>query len=192
MKRKILLLITILFLTVSLTSCKKEISDNQKFSEEYSQVPEYNLFVYRSDSEIIKILENGTGLVYLGFPECQWCQAYVPILNEIADTEGLDKIYYHNILEERKNNTESYQKIVSLLSDYLQYDNEGSKRIYVPAVIAVSKGKIVGFNDESSYDTLGYDNPKDYWTEERTKQLKLKLTEMVNQVADNKCSDCNK
>ena len=45
---------------------------------------------------IVKILEHGTGVVYLGFPECPWCQAYVPMLNEVADIEGLEKIYYFN------------------------------------------------------------------------------------------------
>ena len=82
--------------------------------------------------------------------------------------------------------------MVSILSDYLQYDDEGNKRIYVPAIIAVIDGQIIGFDDESSYDTLGYDDPKDYWTEDRKENLKKRLTEMISKVADNKCSDCNK
>ena len=191
MKRKAVLVI-ILLLTLTLTACKENISDSQKFAEEYTEVPEYNVFVYKGAEEIIKILEHGTGIVYLGFPECPWCQAYVPILSEVADIEGIDKIYYFNILNERKENTQNYQKMVSILSDYLQYDDEGNKRIYVPAIIAVIDGQIIGFDDESSYDTLGYDDPKDYWTEDRKENLKKRLTEMISEVADNKCSDCNK
>lgn len=191
MKRKVVLVI-ILLLTLTLTACKENISDSQKFAEEYTEVPEYNVFVYKGAEEIIKILEHGTGIVYLGFPECPWCQAYVPILSEVADIEGIDKIYYFNILNERKENTQNYQKMVSILSDYLQYDDEGNKRIYVPAIIAVIDGQIIGFDDESSYDTLGYDDPKDYWTEDRKENLKKRLTEMISEVADNKCSDCNK
>ena len=191
MKRKLLLVI-ILLLTLTLTACKENISDSQKFAEEYTEVPEYNVFVYKGAEEIIKILEHGTGIVYLGFPECQWCQAYIPILSEVADIEGIDKIYYFNIINERKENTQNYQKMVSILSDYLQYDDEGNKRIYVPAIIAVIDGQIIGFDDESSYDTLGYDDPKDYWTEDRKENLKKRLTEMISEVADNKCSDCNK
>ena len=191
MKRKVVLVI-ILLLTLTLTACKENISDSQKFAEEYTEVPEYNVFVYKDAEEIIKILEHGTGIVYLGFPECPWCQAYVPILSEVADIEGIDKIYYFNILNERKENTQNYQKMVSILSDYLQYDDEGNKRIYVPAIIAIIDGQIIGFDDESSYDTLGYDDPKDYWTEDRKENLKKRLTEMISEVADNKCSDCNK
>lgn len=193
MKRK-MLIITLILSVLLLTSCKgkETISDSKKFASEYTQVQEYNVFTYRSEDEIIKILEHGTGIVYLGFPECPWCQAYVPILNEVADIEGLDKVYYYNILKDRQDNTEFCQKLVSILSDNLRYDEEGNKRIYVPAVISVVEGKITGFDDESSYDTLGFNDPKDYWTEERIKNLKLKLTNMISPVVENKCSECNK
>lgn len=193
MKRK-MLIITLILSVLLLTSCKgkETISDSKKFASEYTQVQEYNVFTYRSEDEIIKILEHGTGIVYLGFPECPWCQAYVPILNEVADIEGLDKVYYYNILKDRQDNTEFYQKLVSILSDNLRYDEEGNKRIYVPAVISVVEGKITGFDDESSYDTLGFEHPEDYWTEERVNNLKLRLTEMISPVVDNKCSECNK
>lgn len=190
MKKKLLLIIPIIF-AILLTGCKKEETDAQKFAKEYNTVDEYNYFVYRDSKEIIKILENGTGAVYLGFPECPWCQAYVPMLNEVADIEGLEKIYYFNILEDRKNNTEDYQKIVEILKDYLQFDEEGNKRIYVPAVIFVSKGEIIGFDDETSYDTKGFDKPSDYWTEEEVSDLKRKLTKNMTEVVDNKCTDCN-
>lgn len=190
MKKKLLFIIPLIFAFL-LVGCKKEETDAEKFAKEYTTVTEDNYFVYRDIEEIIKILEHGTGVIYLGFPECPWCQAYVPTLNEIADIEGLEKIYYFNILEDRKNNTEEYQKIVSILNDYLQYDEEGNKRIYVPAVIAVSEGKIVGFDDETAYDTKGFDNPEDYWTEEELSDLKTKLTDMINTVLDNKCTDCN-
>ena len=90
MKKK-LLLISIIF-TMLLVGCQKQESDAEKFAKEYTQVTEDNYFVYRSSEEIIKILEHGTGVVYLGLPECPWCQAYVPMLNEVSDIEGLEKI----------------------------------------------------------------------------------------------------
>lgn len=169
----------------------KELTDGEKFSEEYTQVDKENVFVYRDIEEIIKILENGTGLVYLGFPECPWCQAYVKYLNEVANDMAVSKIYYYNILEARKDNTEEYQQIVSLLEEYLQYDEEGNKRVYVPSVIAVKKGEIVGFDDETAWDTKGYEKPQDYWTEEEVKDLKEKLETMISDAELNICNDCN-
>ena len=191
MKKMIILFVAIL--SIFLAACsKKTISDSEKFSKEYTGVSTNNYFVYKNIDEIIKILEHGTGVVYLGFPECPWCQAYVPVLNEVADMEGLEDIAYYNILEDRKENTKKYQKIVSILNDYLPYDDNGNKRVYVPAVISVIDGKIVGFDDETSKDTLGFDNPDDYWTKDRISNLKKKLSQMISQVVDNKCTECNK
>lgn len=191
MKKKFLLIVTIIICLV-ITGCKNQITDAEKFKEEYSQVGEYNVFVYKNEEEIIKILKHGTGVIYLGFPECPWCQAYVPYLNEVADIEGLEKISYYNIYDDRKENTEFYQEVVDIIKDYLQYDDDGNKRIYVPAVVAVKDGEIIGFDDETSYDTLGYDDPAEYWTEDRVKHLKSNLTKMISEIVDNSCTDCNK
>ena len=193
MKKKLLLIIP-LVLTFILVGCTKEEkeTDSEKFAKEYTTVTDDNYFVYRNIDEIIKILEHGTGVVYLGFPECPWCQAYVKMLNEVADIEGLEKIYYYNIYEDRKNNTDSYQKIVNIIGEHLQYDDEGNKRIYVPAIIVVSEGQIIGFDDETAYDTKGFEKPEEYWTEQEVSDLKQKLTTMINEVLDNRCTDCNK
>ena len=191
MKKKYLLIIPILLILL-LTGCKETKTDAERFAEEYKTMTEYNYYVYKDIDEIIKILEHGTGAVYLGFPECPWCGAYVPMLNEVAEIGGLEKIYYYNILEDRTKKTKEYQKIVSILDEYLQYDEEGNKKIFVPAVIFVSKGEIIGFDDETSYDTKGFDNPEDYWTEQEQKDLKSKLSTYISKIVDNSCTDCNK
>lgn len=168
-------------------------TDASKFREEYSNVSEDNIFVYRTDKEIIEILKHGTGIVYLGFPECPWCQAYVSYLDEVAKETKIEKIYYLNILEIRKNNTKEYQEIVSLLDNYLSYDEEGKKRIYVPAIVAVKEGEIIGFDDETSHDTKGYETPEEYWKNEDLAGLKKKIKEMFNKTNTNVCTtDCNK
>lgn len=170
-----------------------KVTDASKFKEEYSRVSEDNVFVYRTDKEIIEILKHGTGIVYLGFPECPWCQAYVSYLDEVAKETKIEKIYYLNILEIRKNNTKEYQEIVSLLDNYLSYDEEGKKRIYVPAVVAVKEGEIIGFDDETSHDTKGYETPEEYWKNEDLDGLKAKLEKMFSETVKNVCTtDCNK
>lgn len=167
-------------------------TEEKKFVDEYPEVGKDNVFEIKTIDEIIKILEHGTGLVFLGFPECPWCQAYVTYLNETAKENDLEKVYYFNILNDRKDNTEKYQEIVELLEEYLQYDDEGNKRVYVPAVIAVNNGKIVGFDDETAWDTKGYSDPTDYWTDEEVEDLKDKLKVMIEDSTPTACTDCNK
>ena len=167
-------------------------SDAKRFSEEYQKVTEDNPFVYRTLEEINKILENGTGIIYLGFPECKWCQQYVVYLNEVANDYEIEKIYYANISEDRKENSKVYQKTIELIEEYLQYDEEGNKRIYVPSIIAVYKGDIVGFDDETAWDTNGFNDPQEYWSKEKIDALKTKLEEMFILTDQNISTDCNK
>ncbi len=184
--------VLILIISLSFLFKKDKMSDAERFAKEYDFTVN-NVFVYRNLDEINKILENGTGVVYLGFPECPWCRGYIPYLNEVAINEHLDKIYYFNILNDRKNNTSGYKKTAQLLNDYLKYDNEGNKRIYVPAVIAVNNGKIVGFDDESSFDTKGYETPEEYWKNEDLDGLKKRLSDMIKASFPSYCtSGCNK
>lgn len=198
-KKKIILVILVAVLAIVGFGIKvwdKEnqeevVLDSDKFSQDYTKVSEDNVYVFRTIDEITKILENGTGVVFLGFPECPWCQSYVVYLNEVAKEVGVEKIYYYNILEDRKENTAEYQKIVSLLSDYLQYDEEGNKRVYVPAVIFVKNGEIVGFDDETSLDTKGFDTPEEYWTEDEVDDLKSRLKDAMENVKVKACTDCN-
>lgn len=167
--------------------------DGKRFAEEYTSVTEDNVFVYRSVEEIINILEHGTGVVYLGFPECPWCTAYVPYLNEVAQDNDVEKVYYYNILNDRKENNDNYKKLVDILKDYLKFDEEGNKRIYAPSVIAVKDGEIVGFDDETAWDTKGYKTPEEYWQNEDLEGLKKKLAKMFEDTKSNICtSNCNK
>ena len=166
-------------------------TDAEKFALEYTKLTNDNVFVYRNIDEIIRIFEHGTGIVYLGFPECPWCQEYVYYLNETAKEYGVEKIYYFNILGDRDNNTDNYLKLVDILDEYLQYDEEGNKRIYVPAVIAIKDGEILGFDDETSWDTKGYETPEEYWQNEDLEGLKNKFIKMFADINQNACSDCN-
>lgn len=171
------------------TNDKPEITDASKFADEYTELTDDNVFVYASVDEIIDTLENGNGVVYLGFPECQWCQRYVVYLNDVAKENNVDKILYYNIREDRNNNSDNYLKIVDLLKDYLQDDEDGNPRIYVPAIIFMNDGKIVGFDDETSLDTKGCSNADEYWTKDEIKDLKERLNEYIEKA--NVCIDCN-
>ena len=197
MKNKNYILIVLIILVIGVILLyvfkKDETSDAKRFAQEYTEVSEDNVFVYRSSEEVIKLLKHGTGVVYLGFPECPWCQTYAKYLNEIAKEVGVEKIYYYNILEDRTNNTEVYQEIVSLLGDTLQYDEEGNPRIYVPNVSFHVGGKIIGSDCETSKDTKGFETPEEYWNEEEVKELKNKLTTYMEEVytSSNMCTTCN-
>ena len=189
-----IILAIVVIVIIVLVVLNRKPQDNIRFSKEYTNVSENNVFVYRDIKDIIKIMEHGTGVVYLGFPECPWCQAYVKYLDEVSKEVGIEKIYYYNILEDRKNNTSDYQKIVELLEGNLQFDQDGNPRIYVPNVSFHINGKLIGNDYETSLDTHNLSDPKEYWTTDEVSELKEVLKEYMQQVdvALSTCTGCNK
>ena len=184
MKKKILLLIVVLCV-FSLVGCSKKDDYASKFKEEYEsyngkqtssgkdylkvEVPEENVIVYSSISEVLDIIKNKSGVIYFGFPTCPWCRNMVVPLLEAADSTSLDKIYYLNMYEERdtikyvdgefiteKEASEGYYDLVnalsSILDDYIVKDSDGiehntsKKRIYVPLVVFIKDGEIVDYH----------------------------------------------
>ena len=191
----VLLLIVglVLFLVFKKNKINKNIDEEKiKFAEEYKTTKD-NVFTYRTIEEINKILKNGTGLVFLGFPECPWCRGYVPIINEVAKKEGLEKVYYFNIYEDRKNNSEEYQEMVKLLKGFLRYDDEGNERIYAPSLIAIKNGKILEFDDTRYWDNKKYDSAEEFWQSADLKPMKEKITKMINEVNEKSActADCD-
>lgn len=198
-KKNILILIGVVILVILIISSyfiffkkDKEITDGEKFAKEYTKLSSDNVFTYRSLKEVNKMLEKGTGVVYLGFPECPWCQEYVKYIEEIAKKVGINKVYYSNVLEDRSNNTEEYQTTIKLLKDYLPNDEEGNPRVYVPLVVVIKNGKVVIADYETAKDTKGYKDPEEYWANEDLEGLKTRLEKAFNTVKSNACTDCNK
>lgn len=159
-------------------------SDAMRFSEEYSSVEVENVFKYKTAEEIAEILEHGTGVVYLGFPSCPWCQSYAKMLNSLAKEKGIKEIAYYDIKDIREKNTEFYKKLVKILGAHLQTNDSGQKRIYVPELIFVKNGEIIGNDHETSKDTLGLQDPKEYWTEERVAAWKEKVGALMDKYLE--------
>ena len=190
---KIIFFVIFSFLLIqcNIIDFRKKISDSERFAKEYPLAGDDNIFLYRNAGEAADILANGRGIVFLGFKECSWCQHYAVFLQDIAREMEIDKIYYCDIREDREKNSESYQKIVGILSGRLHYDDEGRPRIYVPDVSIVSRGRIITRDFETSKETLGYDTPQEYWTEERVNALKERLRPGINILKILLNRDCN-
>ena len=155
-----------------------------KFISQYPKVTSGHKFVYAEPAEILEIIDGGDGVVFLGFPECPWCQQLAPIVQEAAQSENIDKIYYLNIKESRANNDEVYQKLVTKLQDYLPKDDDGNPRISVPDVTAYRGGQIVGRFEQEATNDGEQVTPDTYWTSERKDRAVEQLREMMARVSE--------
>ena len=162
-----------------------------------------NKVEYTDLAGAIDMLESGTGIIYFGFPDCPWCRNLVSVLIDEIGCSCLEKITYVNISGLRdtyelqdgeavktQNASSEYYKILELLDSYLndytllngeESVNVGEKRLYVPLVVGVKKGRVVGVIAEMPELEEGQ-NAYDNLTETQKSELKSKIKELISSV----------
>ena len=118
-------------------------TDSMKFKEEFEalnstgielDIDINNPIKFLNENEIINFLEEKTGVVFMGTPNCNQSRNILPILFEVVDENNIDSIYYLN-----PNNLKE-EVYVSLLENYL----ENAQEITTPNVLFVRNGEVVG------------------------------------------------
>lgn len=169
----------------------KEVFNNIKYQE--LNIPKNNKVKYASLQEAIGVLENGTGLIYFGFPNCPWCRGMLPTLLDVVDCSCLENILYVDMtdlrdvyeikdgeINKKQDASQEYYKLLEImdeiLSEYtLEKDGKtyevGEKRIYVPLVVGVKNGQIVGSFEtitldegQTAFDALNKEQENEYRT----------------------------
>jgi len=161
-------------------------------------IPANNKFKYTDGEGAISLLASGSGILYMGFPECPWCRTLLPTLIEAAGESGYKgDIHYYNGLDDRnvmsldddgnivaeKEGERAYLDLVDLLYDYLTpyrgLNDDSLKRIYFPTTVfykdgAVSSVHLVTIDSqESGYDAL---------TDQQYAELKDVLIGKINAI----------
>ncbi|MBQ6452427.1 MAG: thioredoxin family protein [Solobacterium sp.] len=158
-----------------------------KISEIYTALPEENTFEIIDQERLTALIEHGTAVVFLGFPECPWCQAYVPYLDEVVKEAGT-QVFYYNIYKDKTDDREYYDHVAELINarddTILAYDNDGKLRIYMPLVLFVQQGEIIGYDNETCMLDSREIKPEEYWTEEKIGALKEKLAGYAKVIAE--------
>ena len=214
-------LILILFALLLLTGCVGQ-TDAQKFKKEYESlngkandagvlhkditIPEDNPMVYATFDEVVDMLENGTGIVYFGYPDCPWCRAALPILLEAAEEELMTKILYYNNKDERDTRelletggnqitvegSSDYYYLLNVLGEhasvYEGMNDETIKRLYYPTVVFVYEGEILG-TQVSLASEEGVD-PRKELTSEQWNDLKKIYKDFMKDVKGACDSSC--
>jgi len=197
-------------------------ADAKKFKKEYEdlngttaygeikykdlKISEYIPVVYKTDKEIVNILNNGTGVIYFGFNSCPWCRSMVETLLKVIEDYEVENFYYTDIkhirssfkVENKKlvetKGTESYydilEKLDGYLTDYVITDNNkdydtNEKRLYAPTVVVVKEGEILGVH-EVTVDSQT--NPFDGLNDTQKEELYGIYEEMIKKLDENTCS----
>ena len=144
--KKALLFAGLLLLLVACTSKKEQISDAQKFKDEYESyngkiraknnmenrtitISSDNPFVYLSSDELIKKIEKGEDFyLYFGSPECPWCRSNIEMAIEVSKENDIETIYYLNIWDE--NGQEIFRDLYDIVNDKLVKKVDGDPNYY--------------------------------------------------------------
>lgn len=149
-------------------------NDNLKFKFEYelynnisydngkkikAKIPFDNNVSYVKEKDLESVLTSGDRVIYFGYTTCPWCRNIVSPLVEVINDNNLDKLYYVDV------HSVNAKSVYDILDEYLEFDNDGNKRLYVPDVYFIKDGRIV-------YHHLGsLDSYKDAFKGMNNKQL---------------------
>lgn len=228
--KKYICLFIVMIISIMVVGCLGEEASREensnKFKEEYEslndkkasndktyfklEIPEDNPIKYSNAEEIVNIIENGSGVIYFGYPECPWCRSAVPALLTAAKEANIETIYYMNLKEERdvktvdqdgniiteKEASDDYKKILKALDQYLDdYTiedvkgnkiNTNTKRIYVPLVVFVKDGQVVGIHADTVESQT---DPYQGLNEKQEEELTLIYLKFMNKIEENYCDE---
>lgn len=171
MKIKKIILVTIC-LTILIGCSNKEITDAIKFKEEYEkynnkltelEIDENNIVTYAPKDKINKIINSGTGVIFIGTPKDNLSRCAINILLQAADSTDLNVIYYIDSLDD----IEGLEKIEDLK---------------IPIVINVLEGKIISYH-------IGTIDSKETLTEDEELELYNTYTNGIHEVLQDACDE---
>ena len=173
----------------------------KNLNSEYTQLPEANQFYYMEKDGVETLLLHGTGILFFGFPECPWCQAYLPQLNEVLLANDAKAAYY-NIYTDKTADRTFYDMIAKDIesvndtgSPIVQYNNDGKQIIYMPLTLFIKNGRIVYDKNETSTEDAKVIQPADYWTQEKKTALKAVLNSAAADIkaaqVENEAKGCD-
>ena len=161
-------------------------------------IPEGLRVSFPTEEEVLGIFEDGTGILYFGFPECPWCRTLLPILTEVMERHPEIRLYCYDLRAERdeyrleesgeilqiREGTAFYGSLLSILDEwigpYQGLNDDSLKRIYMPTLVFLKDGVIrsvhIGTVDGqvSGYDPL---------TDEQREELRSILEDAVRPIS---------
>lgn len=141
-------------------------NDQEKFSYEYHNIPQNNCFEYLNSTELIELLNSGSGLVFMGDADNIWSQAYAKYLYDAAKTYDIKKIYYYDARKVKELKNSNYYTIINELDGNLVTTDVTNDNLFTPSLYVIKKGKVL-FYDVTSSVVKNDEKPSSFWTEEK-------------------------
>lgn len=161
---------------VELAAVKTNLSGYKWVGDEIGDFEETSL------KETIRLFdEKGSAVVYYGYVGCPWCERALPELNKVALKTGI-KIYYVDASVSPA--SEDYQSLTGYLGEALSTDEEtGEKEMYVPFVVGIKNGEVVG-SHTALIDGFEIKDDSSQMSDSQKQELQDIYTDIIEKVAD--------
>ena len=170
----VILLISILFINGCSISKTDELTNSEKFANEY-EVDEDNSFEYITLDELEDLFLGGTGLLFFGNSDCEWCIKSAKVLNDIANEEEIELIHYFN---PTTLGTDKQDKVLYLINEEIE-DIEIEK-LWLPSLYVIVNGEIINYSNDT-LESISSDDTSENEEEKLLKNTYLKLIELYKE-----------
>ncbi|MBR0138130.1 MAG: hypothetical protein IJM15_06955 [Erysipelotrichaceae bacterium] len=214
MKRKITILLAILLL-LCVSGCKKE-TDALRFKKEYEalngkkdsegvsylqiEINGNNTVRYCDYEKIVEAIDNGTHLVYLGWPHCPWCRSMLPVLIEAVNEYKGVYIYYFSVYDLRSSyekdsessDGQKYKRIADMLKEQAtSFYDDGTAKLTASNVYFIREGELIAVHNRTVSSHLDpYEPLMDYQKKELKDEFSVLLEELVKDIPIGCLDDC--
>lgn len=131
--------------------------------------------------EVLRMFdEQGSGILFFGYPGCKWCERAVPVLNEAVIEKGVT-VYYVNTKDPF--DAAELNALKQDIYDALPVDAQGNRDFYVPMAVGVKKGKVTGHHT-SLVDGFVIQSDTDQMNDDQKKELKNLYLDIIQRAAD--------
>lgn len=171
--------------------------DSLKFKKEYEEIngtireddehvynnvniPETNPIQYINLDELIDILDNKNGIVFLSSATCPYCRASIPTLLKAAKDLNINTIYYYDI-SSRKNEKNTDDKMQRLIEYGIVKKSEDGKNIWgIPQLLNIQNKEIVSSAKGAMYKLQDGQSKYDELTEEQEKEVYNRYSQVLS------------
>lgn len=189
-----------------------ELLNNQVINDnKYSKITvnKNNGIKYITDTELIEMINNKSGVVFIANNNDELSRMVIPSLLQSKEDTGLKSIYYldittiQSVLELGKKNkiktvkkgTNSYYELLNKLDNYLEpyllYNGDkvidtNEKRITIPVLIAFNNGNIIGIHQGTVSTHMLLNNPFIGLSDGEKTELVNTYTNIMNKYLESK------
>lgn len=170
-------LILTLVLAVTLAACSSKTytvtGDKSDMSGYTDFTDEDHMFIDMRVDEMLEAMDQGASfVVYFGFTDCPWCKEAMPILNEVAKEYNQNVCYINTRADaswQSNTDIDDYDALVERVGSYFEYDDDGNRHLYTPAVFFIKDGKVVLYHEGTTESHNAHERTM---TDEEVEELK--------------------